>query len=374
MIIEKGNFMLKKTALIEMHRQAKAQLVDFAGWEMPLHYGSQLDEHRFVRESAGMFDVSHMGVLDIEGEQATDFLRYALANDVAKLKTVGKALYSCLLNEKAGVIDDLIVYRTGDQQYRLVLNASRCEQDTAWLEELAVDYKVQLTSRADLSILAVQGPQALSIIKKILPAFLAETVMPLKPFHCAQADNILVGRTGYTGEDGVEMILPGNKAVEFWQALLQQGVKPCGLGARDTLRLEAGLNLYGQDMDEQTSPLISNLAWTVSWVDETRDFVGREALLLQKKAGLQEHLVGLLMEEPGVLRAHQKVTVDGNGEGEITSGGFSPTLGHAIALVRLPIAASGPAMVERRGRQIPVKLVKPPFVRNGKPIYVIEGE
>lgn len=355
--------MSKRTPLYDCHRAAGAQLVDFSGWEMPLHYGSQIQEHHCVRKSVGMFDVSHMGVVDIAGAGAYDFLRYALANDVAKLSEAGCALYSCMLNDQGGVIDDLIVYRLGDDAFRVVLNAGTRDSDLAYLQSLAKDFDVTLTERTDLAIVAVQGPAALPLLQDMLAQPIAEKLQALKAFQFLIDKDIMIARTGYTGENGVEIILPAVEVTTLWEDLLQKGVAACGLGARDTLRLEAGFNLYGSDMDARTSPWISNLSWTVSLKDASRDFVGRKALEKEKANSVTQKLVGVVMETAGVLRDHQKVFVNDIGEGEITSGSFSPTLGYAIALARVPIDTGDTAEVERRGKRIPVKVVKPPFIK-----------
>lgn len=360
--------MLKRTPLYELHQASNAQLVDFSGWEMPLHYGSQIEEHHTVRQAAGIFDVSHMGVLDIEGAGTVDFLRYALANDVQKLPEDGKALYSCLLNEQGGVIDDLIAYRVTDTHFRLVLNAGRRDVDIAWLQKLVVDFDVTLTEQKNLCIIALQGPAVMSLLNKIIPD-LPASFSNVKPFHFIFSNNLQIARTGYTGEDGVEVILPAEEAKQLWQKAIDADVKPCGLGSRDTLRLEAGMNLYGVDMNESTSPLTSNLSWTVSFKDEARNFVGRDALLTEKEKGIAQKLVGVVMTDPGVLRNHQPVSVNGDGEGEITSGSFSPTLGHAIALARVPFDAGDEGSIERRGKKISVAFVKPPFVRLGEKVF-----
>ena len=352
---------MKRTSLYEKHVEAGAQLVDFAGWEMPLSYGSQIEEHHQVRKAAGMFDVSHMGVVDVSGEDACDFLRIALANDVEKLTEPGRALYSCMLNEFGGVLDDLIVYRLGETDYRLIVNAGSREKDIEWLQQLIGDYEVTVTERPEFAIIALQGPEALSKLAPVFSDEVAETVTALRPFRFIVEDGVMIARTGYTGEQGVEMVVPSEKAPALWQAFLDNGVAPCGLGARDTLRLEAGFNLYGSDMDESTSPLISNLAWTVSFKDGTREFYGRNVLVDEKEAGVSQKLVGLVMESGGVLRDHQKVFCAA-GEGEITSGSFSPTLGYAIALARVPKEIGESAEVERRGQRVPVKVVQPPFV------------
>jgi aminomethyltransferase len=361
--------LLKRTPLYELHQQSGAKLVDFAGWEMPINYGSQVCEHNYVRESAGIFDVSHMGVLDITGPDATKFLRHALANDVAKLKAPGSALYTCMLNPMGGIIDDLIIYWLADDWYRIVLNASRRSVDYNWLVQVADSFDVTLTLKPELCILAVQGPLAIEKVKSVLDKNWQATIDGLKPFKVAVDGEVQIARTGYTGEDGIEAIMPQSVALQFWQNLLNAGVKPIGLGARDTLRLEAGLNLYGSDMDENITPYESNLAWTVSLKDEARDFIGREALLKQKEEGIEQQLVGLVMEERGVLRNHQTVYIEGNGEGEITSGSFSPTLGFSVAFARLPKDVNTPVTIDRRGTRVPVRIVKPPFVRNGKKVF-----
>ena len=357
------------TSLHKCHRKAGAFLVDFAGWEMPLHYGSQIDEHHQVRKHAGIFDVSHMGVVDIEGEDATYYLRHLFANDVHKLKESGRALYTCMLNENGGVLDDLIVYRLDKQHYRLIINAATCEKDLAWMEKQGEWFDVAINERQDFSIMAIQGPKALEIAAQVFDHKTAEKIKDLRPFRFILSHHLLIARTGYTGEDGIEIVVPNEKAPDLWKQFIAKGAKVCGLGARDTLRLEAGLNLYGADMDESTSPLISNLAWTICWSDSERDFVGRKALQQHIEAGVKEQLVGLVMEQPGVLRNHQKVWIDSNGGGEITSGGFSPTLGHAIALARVPVNIGDTGKVERRGQSIPIKIIKPPFVRRGETAY-----
>lgn len=355
----------KRTALYEQHRSAGAQLVDFAGWEMPLHYGSQIEEHRWVRRAAGMFDVSHMAVVDLTGPETKDFLRKLLANDVAKLTQPGKALYSCMLNEQGGVVDDLIVYFIGENDYRLVVNAGCRDKDLAWMRKQSSGFSVEITERTDLSIVAVQGPAAIDLLVSMLQAPLDEKLRALKPFNFFIEQGVQIARTGYTGEDGVEMIVPNELVAGLWEDLLNEEVKPCGLGARDTLRLEAGLNLYGHDMDETTSPLVSNLAWTVSFKDPARQFIGRDALEQEKEKGIEKKLVGLVMTEPGVLRDHQAVFIEGVGEGEITSGSFSPILNHAIAFARVPAATGSEAEVERRGKRVNVQITSVPFVKKG---------
>lgn len=355
-----------KTPLYDCHLQAGAKMVPFAGWQMPIHYGSQMEEHHVVRQSAGLFDVSHMTVVDISGATARDFLRYLLANDVAKLdKRDGKALYSGMLNEQGGVIDDLIVYRL-EGDYRLVVNSATREKDLQWIRGWAEDFGVCVKERPELAMLAVQGPKVLDCLNTV-SADLATQLESLPVFCSMQIEDMMWCRTGYTGEDGFEVILPGEQAVQLWVKLLDAGVRPCGLGARDTLRLEAGMNLYGSDMDESVNPFSCGMGWTVD-LSGDRDFVGRAAVL-EKSTHPGEIQVGLVLRERGVLRGHQKVLSEA-GEGEITSGSFSPTLGFSIALARVPDTIGTQASVEIRGKQLPVTVVKPPFVRKGKSLVI----
>ena len=362
--------MAKRTPLYEAHLAHGAKIVDFGGWDMPLHYGSQIEEHHHVRRGAGMFDVSHMTIVDLEGANTRAFLRHLLANDVDRLKVSGKALYSCMLNEQGGVIDDLIVYYLREDWFRLVVNAATRDKDLAWITTQAWPFQITVRERPELAMIAVQGPQARDYVHALLDPALWERAAALAPFNAADGGELFVARTGYTGEDGYEVILPDTRAAAFWNELAQAGVKPAGLGARDTLRLEAGMNLYGADMTEQTSPLESGLGWTVAWEPVSRDFIGRPALEAQRAAGLRFKLVGLVLEGKGVLRNHQKVVADGLGEGEITSGSFSPTLGVAIALARVPADTGGVCQVDMRGKLMSARVVKAPFVRNGKSCIV----
>jgi aminomethyltransferase len=328
---------------------------------MPLHYGSQIEEHHAVRRDAGMFDTSHMLAIDVEGPGARDFLRGALANDVARLREPGKALYSCMLNEAGGVLDDLIVYFLGEDFYRIIVNAGTAEQDLRWLQGLRAT-GITLRPRRDLAMIAVQGPRAREKTWRALPE-LQDASEPLGTFFGAQAGAAFIARTGYTGEDGFELLVPAPRAMAIWNSLASAGVQPCGLGARDTLRLEAGMNLYGHDMDESVTPLESGLAWTVA-LDGARDFVGKAALLARKPA---RELTGLVLSGGGVLRGRQKVHT-ALGDGEITSGGFAPTLGRSIALARLPTgtAPGSTVQVEVRDRKLDARVVRPPFVRHGR--------
>lgn len=355
-----------RTPLYATHVKYKAKIVDFGGWDMPLHYGSQLEEHHYVRNSAGMFDVSHMTIVDLRGARIRDFLRYLLANNVDRLKQTGKALYSCMLNEDGGVIDDLIVYYIDDAFFRMVVNAATRDKDLAWIQKQAKAFEIDVNVRDDLAMIAVQGPQARDKVHQVVSTAVASAAQALGAFFMAIVGDWAVARTGYTGEDGYEIMLPTQEAAGLWDKLVDAGVHPCGLGARDTLRLEAGMNLYGTDMDETTSPLESALNWTVAWEPADRDFIGRAAISAQKQSGVQRVLVGLLLEGKGVLRNHQKVIVDGLEAGEITSGSFSPTLGKAIAFARVPATIGERAKVDIRGKHVDVKVVKPPFVRNGK--------
>ena len=362
--------MTLKTLLNETHRSLGAKMVDFGGWDMPIHYGSQIDEHHLVRRAAGMFDVSHMTVVDLKGARTRQFLRHLLANSIDKLKVSGKALYSCMLNPQGGVIDDLIVYFLGEDFFRMVVNASTREKDLAWMREQAVAFGVDVVEREDLAIIAVQGPQARALVAGLVAEADRTALDKLGRFAALEVASaagvpLFVARTGYTGEDGYEVLLPQAAVVAFWNALLEAGVKPAGLGARDTLRLEAGMNLYGQDMDETVSPFEAALAWTVT-LDEGRDFIGRSVLEAQKAAGDARQMIGLVMDEKGVLRHGQKV-LTANGEGEILSGTFSPTLGKAIAFARVPAGEPGEVCVDIRGKEVPVRVVKFPFVRDGQP-------
>jgi aminomethyltransferase len=339
-------------------------MVDFSGWDMPLHYGSQIEEHHSVRRDAGMFDVSHMRVIDLRGGGVRDLMRLLLANDVAKLRRRGQALYSCMLNDAGGVRDDLISFFLSEGWFRLVVNAGTAEKDMAWITAQRDQFapRIALESRCDLAIIAVQGPQAREKTWCALPD-LRSASAPLAYFRAALISDMMVARTGYTGEDGFEIILPAANAGKLWQALHLQGVAPAGLAARDTLRLEAGLNLYGQDMDESVSPFESGLAWTVALANP-REFIGKAALL---KKTVAWQLTGLLLLEKGMMRSRQKVRTTG-GDGVVTSGGYAPTLKRSIALARIPtaIAAGDTVEVAVRDKWLRAKVVKPPFVRYGK--------
>jgi aminomethyltransferase len=359
--------MTNKTVLFDKHVEYKGKIVDFAGWQMPVNYGSQIDEHHQVRNDAGMFDVSHMVIVDLRDGDIRGLLQKLLANDVAKLSESGKALYSCMLNPEGGVIDDLIVYYMSDEWYRVVVNAGTAEKDLAWMNKYAADFGVSVRARDDLAMIAVQGPNAREKAFEVLPVDVVEAATPLKRFFGADCGEWFVGRTGYTGEDGFEIMLPASEAPALWDKLAEVGVKPCGLGARDTLRLEAGMNLYGSDMSEKTSPLISGLGWTIAWQPEDRDFIGRSIIEKEKADGVKQKVVGLILEGRGVLRGHQKVVI-ASGEGEITSGTFSPSLQKSIALARVPVDIGDNCEVEIRGKLLKASVVKPVFVRDGKAV------
>jgi aminomethyltransferase len=351
----------RRTPLFQAHAAAGAATVGFAGWDLPVHFGSQVAEHHAVRTAAGMFDVSHMLVVDVGGPGARAFLRHLLANDVDRLEP-GRALYTCLCAPDGGILDDLIVYRR-DHGYRAVLNAARADTDLAWLTGRSAGFEVLIEPRRDLALLAVQGPAARAVVGEVLPQ---AAVADLRPFSFREAGDLFVARTGYTGEDGVEIALPGAQAPQLWQELAARGVQPAGLGARDTLRIEAGLNLYGNDMDEGVTPLACGLGWTVAWAPADRGFVGRQALSAAREQP-QPAFLGLVLQGRGVMRAGQQVAAAG-GVGTITSGTFSPTLGVSIALARLPHGTvPGDAVdVDLRGRAVPALVVPLPFVRNGR--------
>ena len=360
---------MQRTVFYTEHLLAKAKMVEFCGWEMPINYGSQIKEHEAVRNDAGMFDVSHMAITDVSGTDAKKFLQHLISNDVAKLEKsgFGKALYSGMLNPQGKVIDDLIVYYTSFG-YRLVTNAGTYIKDITWIRQQAANFVVTLTERKDLSILAVQGPNALAKVSVIKPQ-LAESIAQLKPFSSVLDDDTFYARTGYTGEDGLEIMLPNTQAVLFWQQLLLQNVVPCGLAARDTLRLEAGMNLYGHDMDETISPAECNMDWVVDLKDSNRNFIGKTAYQEFVAKGDVQRQTGLIMQGKGILREGQKVFHNGQQVGIITSGTFSPSLKLSIAIARLDPSITDSTSVEIRGNLEPVQIIKLPFVRNGKKLF-----
>ena len=389
----------KRTPLYQAHISAQAKLVDFSGWDLPVHYGSQIEEHHAVRNDAGVFDVSHMTVLEVTGTAATDYLDRLLANNIRKAKLPGQAIYSAMLNEDGGILDDLIVYsHSRPGKFLLVVNCATREKDLAWMRQQCHAFGSEMTGSEmtgsemtgsevsgseapdsemtgsempackitecpDYAILAVQGPKAIEKTQRVLSAAQREATAQLRIFQGSWAEGWFIAKTGYTGESGVEIILPGEDAPGFWDKLVAAGVRPVGLGARDTLRLEAGMNLYGSDMDESVSPMESNMASTV--VLPARDFIGAVALRTQLEKGKLRELVGLVMHHKGVLRAQYPVFCDDERVGEVTSGAFSPTLGHSIALARVSRTSSN-MTVTIRGKMQPVEWVRPPFIRRGK--------
>lgn len=358
--------MTAKTPLHATHIACGAKMVDFHGWDMPLHYGSQLNEHHHVRRDAGMFDVSHMTIVDVLGAGGRQFLRKLLTNDVDQIEHNGKAIYSCMCNEHGGIIDDLIIYQRASDNYRIILNSATRNEDLAWIHKMSEGFAVGLQERRELAMLAVQGPEAIAKTLKILNPAQIDAVSTLTNFECVDVEQWFFARTGYTGEDGFEIIVPQESIVQLWTDLMNAGVQPCGLAARDTLRLEAGMLLYGQDMDTNTSPLESGLAWTIKWTPEDRGFIGMGALFSQKQQGIKHKMVGLTLADKGIMRNGQRVVIEGLADGIITSGSYSPTLEQSIALARVPVETGDEVLVDIRGKLIPAKVGKPRFIKNGK--------
>jgi aminomethyltransferase len=358
--------MANRTPLYDCHVKAGAKMVDFHGWDMPVNYGSQIEEHYAVRKAAGVFDVSHMTVVDIKGTDAKKYLLHLVPNNAYKLTESGKGLYSAMLNENGGIVDDLIFFYIKEGDYRMVVNSATHDKDLAWLQKQAKPYKVTLTERADLAMIAVQGPLAREIAAKAMTPDVAAKAMTLKTFYGMHIGNWFISRTGYTGEDGFEIMLPASEAPAFWDKLLAVGIKPCGLGARDTLRLECGLNLYGDDMDDTVTPLESNITWTVAWEPASRDFTGRAVLEKQRVDGVKRLLVGLVLKDRGIPRNHDKVFVDGKEIGVVTSGSFSPTLQKGIAFARVASTIGKTCEIECRGKCMSAIVIQLPFIRKGK--------
>ncbi len=357
--------MTQQTPLYQQHLELHGQMVDFAGWQLPARYQGVMEEHHAVRQAAGIFDVSHMTIVDISGADAAAFLRRLVANNIDKLTTPGKALYTCMLNEEGGILDDLIVYYFAEGDYRIVVNAATRAQDLIWIHQQAAGFEVDIAERAELALLAVQGPRAEQQLCQQMSEQ-ADAIRSLKPFNALRDGETTIARTGYTGEDGFEIMLPAAAAVALWQGLIEAGVTPCGLGARDTLRLEAGMCLYGQDMDTSVSPLECGLGWTVAWEPQDRNFIGRDALEVQKSQGVTRQLVGLVIDQRTVMRSGYKVFVAGSEAGEITSGTFSPSLEKPIGMARVSSTVEAHCEVEIRGKRLPARVVKPVFVRRGK--------
>ena len=364
---------LKRTPLFEAHRELGARLVEFGGWEMPVQYSGILEEHRAVRERAGLFDVSHMGEFRVEGPGALAFLNSLVPNDVSKL-AINQALYTQLCRPNGGTVDDLIIYHLGPDHYMTVVNAGTLEKDWAWISEhMAGRGDVTLTNISDeTALIALQGPLALNILEPLTETDLSAIAY----YHCQPGTvagiECLISRTGYTGEDGFELYHPANRAFELWQALLKageaHGLLPAGLGARDTLRLEAGYCLYGHELSDEITPLEAGLGWTVK-LNKADDFIGKQALVDEKRDGLRRKLVGIELRERGIPRAGYPILRDGQQIGEVTSGTMCPTLGHAAALGFVPPSDATPGTelaVEIRGKAIPAVVTPLPFYKRQK--------
>ncbi len=354
-----------RTPLYEQHLALGAEMSEVNGWELPLHYGSQVEEHCQVRKDCGVFDVSFMTVVDVLGEQAKAYLHYLLANDVELLHGNGSGLYSVMLNEQAGIIDDALIYLMPDG-YRLMFNTGFTDRIIGWMKLNKGIFKVTIKPQQDIAILSIQGPNAVSKLVKLLDQQYVAQLEKLQPLYSCLVGGWFISRTGYTGEDGVEIILPKAEAEHLWLELVGAGIMPIGMRARDTLRLEAGYSLYGQDMNEDISPLSCNMDWTVAWIPEDRNFIGREALDKKRQNGICNKLIGLVSEERGTLHNGQLVRIEGKEEGVITSTNFSPTLGKCIALARVPVKTGSRAEVEIKGKWYPVRIVSPRFVWHGE--------
>lgn len=356
---------MKQTPLYSCHVAQNAHMVEFGEWQMPMHYGSQIQEHLATRRQVGMFDVSHMVVTDIDGRQAYDFLRNLLSNDIAKIKP-NQALYSCLLHHEGGVLDDLIVYQLADNAYRLITNSTTRDKITLWLNKLAQNFQINVQPYPHYALIAVQGPKAIESVCQQMASGLQVKLNALKPFTALQAEDCFIARTGYTGEPGVEILLPAEAGVALWKKFSSAGVSPCGLGARDTLRQEAGLNLYGQEMDEMTNPYEANLGFTVDLSDPSRNFIGKAAVTAMQ---VQSRLVGLVGDKSQIMRRHAKVILSDNSEGVVTSGTYSPSLDCAIAFARIPNKSVSQVEVTVRRASVQAQVVKLPFLRQGQATF-----
>ena len=345
-------------------------MIDFNGWEMPIHYGSQLEEHKLVRGSCGIFDVSHMTILDIEGSEDKKFLRSLLSNDITSLQENYDGLYSAMLNDGGGVIDDLTAFKM-PFGYRLVVNCATRKTDLKWIHENSERKSLTIEEREDLAMIAIQGPWTFKILSKFLSSELMANLTTKQPFQGCTDRDTLVTKTGYTGEIGVEIMLPSKKARALWAKAIDSGAYPTGLAARDTLRLEAGMNLYGSEMDETISPLECNMSWVVSLKDEDRNFIGKQSFLKKREKGDFHTLKGLVFKERSIARSHQEVYFDEEKEikGVVTSGSYSPTLKKSIALARIPPTHLRTCVAEIRGKTIKATVGQPRFVRKGKNIF-----
>ena len=345
-------------------------MIDFHGWDMPINYGSQLSEHEQVRNSCGIFDVSHMTILDFEGKDVKEFLRKLLANDINALNEDFDGLYSALLNESGGILDDLIAYKL-ESGYRLVFNCATRESDISWIVSQVGDMNVSFSERLDLSMIAMQGPDVFEVLSRCFSAETSNELKKKRPFQGLMENGTLVTTTGYTGEKGVEIMIDNEKANSLWQKAIQSGARPVGLAARDTLRLEAGMNLYGFEMDKMISPLECNMAWTVSLKDKERSFIGKEAFELKKKNGDHDLLKGLLFEDRCIVRSNQEIFFDEKKtkEGIVTSGTYSPTLKKSIALARIVHSDKETCLAEVRGKIFTAAIGQPRFIKEGKVVF-----
>jgi len=347
---------MKKTYLNEFHSTHDGNLVDFSGWEMPINYGSQINEHNEVRTNVGIFDVSHMAVFDFSGDNQVEFLKKLLPNDVTKILNSKRALYSPLLNENGGILDDLIVYHTGNNHFRIISNCATRQQNNDWFNEKAKQFEVKVNFQENASIIAIQGPNSDEVLSTLYS-------LDLKNFHIYQDDEVMIARTGYTGEIGFEIISNQKKGLELWNHFISKDVKPIGLAARDTLRLEAGLNLYGSDMTINNHPYESNLGWTIDNSDENRNYIGKNSLAIEAES--KKKLIGFYTEERGVLRAGSKVHFAG-GEGIVTSGTWSPTFKKNIGFCRVDAnyPAQGNALL--RDKEINLHFCETNFLKHLK--------
>lgn len=364
---------MKETPLIQSHRALHAKLVDFSGWFMPIQYSGVIDEYQAVRQAVGIFDVSHMGRIHIAGEQAEAFLQWVSTNDVSRLE-VGHAQYSMICRTDGGILDDVFVYKTGPDRFLVCVNASNREKILQWLQDHQRKAYPKAAIRDDsetLAQIAIQGPKSPAVMRKLL----GSCVEPLRPRRCLEVQQNgwsgLISRTGYTGEVGYEWYLPAEDAPRAWKALLEtgaeSGMKPAGLGARDLLRLEVGYLLYGNDMDEGTSPLEANAAWVIAW--NKGPFQGDQALLKQKEQGLTRKLTGFEMTDRGIPRHDMTILNGGSPVGKVTSGNFSPVLQRGIGLGYLDPAFSQEGTVieiDVRGKRLAAQVADPPFYKRPK--------
>ena len=352
---------MNKTPLNNAHIELGAKMVNFSHWEMPISYTSLIEEHHAVSNTAGVFDVSHMSIFDFNGGDQVAFFEKIFANDIKKISNQDKAIYGALLNEEGGILDDLIIYHA-NEKFRLVSNCSTREQNRQWYEKHAVEFGVEVVERSDMGILAIQGPDALSKILSI--DGINPQVNNLQSFGCMFDGDKLYARTGYTGEDGLEIIVPSVDINQFWDQALRLGCTPIGLGARDTLRLEAGLNLYGNDMTIENHPYESNLGWTIDMTDENRQFIGKQALLSIDQSKSQK-IVGIILRDKGVLRSGYEVIHD-EGKGVVLSGSYSPTLQSSIGLARVDQGYKKDGKVMIRNKMLNIDFVSPRFIERGK--------